>query len=234
MKDNEIKEIKEEIQENDAALFKKVDINRLGNLEAQIEKGFKKASEAYFTIGSALWTIHHNGYYRINGFKNIADYAHERFELSKSTSNNYIRVIDKFAEIDGGKVLGIQERFRPFSCSQLVAMLPFPPELIEKATPDMSVRTIKGLGKMGQLPDEGLDDGYEMDNDTADTTKGTASNNFLPPPDIQDGRTFLFESADFEEIVASRDSLVMALDSMKNDEKFRGKNVRFVLELVYD
>lgn len=229
MKGNEIKEIQEEIQENDAALFKKADIHRLSSLETQIEKGFQKASEAYFTIGSALWTIHHNGYYRINGFKNIADYAYERFELSKSTSNNYIRVIDRFAQIDGGKVIGIQERFRPFSCSQLVAMLPFPPELIEKATPDMSVRKIKGLGKMEPL----LDGDYDMEDDTADAAEGTASSSFLPPPDIQDGRTFLFESADFEEIVASRDSLVMALDSMKNDEKFKGKNVRFVLELVY-
>lgn len=82
MKDKEINEIKEEIQESDAALFKKADINRLNTLESQIEKGFRKAPDAYFSIGSALWTIHRNGYYRINGFKNIADYAYERFELS--------------------------------------------------------------------------------------------------------------------------------------------------------
>ena len=230
MKENEMNEIKEEIQENDAALFKKADISRLGTLEAQIKKGFQKASDAYFSIGSALWTIHHHGYYRINGFKNIADYAYERFELSKSTSNNYIRVIERFADIDGGKVLGIQEKFRLFSCSQLVAMLTFSPELIEKVTPDMPVRKIKAIGKMGMLPD----DGNSIDDNTTDIAEGFMEGTPLPPPDIGDGRTFLHEFASFEEILNSRDSLIMALDNMKNDEHFKGKNVRFVLELAYD
>lgn len=234
MKENEMNEIKEQIQENDAALFKKTDISRLGTLEAQIKKGFQKASDAYFSIGSALWTIHHYGYYRINGFKNIADYAYERFELSKSTSNNYIRVIERFADIDGGKVLGIQERFRLFSCSQLVAMLAFPPELIEKVTPDMPVRKIKGIGKMGMLSDGTPDNGNGMDDDAGDDAGGFMEGSPFPPPDIGDGRTFLHEFASFEEILNSRDSLIMALDNMKNDEHFKGKNVRFVLELAYD
>lgn len=234
MKDKEINEIKEEIQESDAALFKKADINRLNTLESQIEKGFRKASDAYFSIGSALWTIHRNGYYRINGFKNIADYAYERFELSKSTSNNYIRVIDRFADIDGGRVLGIQEKFRPFSCSQLVAMLNFPPELIEKVTPDMPVRKIKGLGKMDMPLNEIPDNANDTDMESEDFAATLETDSFIPPPDIGDGRTFLLESTNFEEIVKSRDSLVMALDNMRNDEKFKGKNVRFVLELVYD
>ena len=234
MKDEETNRIKEEIQESDATLFKKADINRLNTLETQIEKGFRKASDAYFSIGSALWTIHQHGYYRINGFKNIADYAYERFELSKSTSNNYIRVIDRFADIDGGRVLGIQEHFRSFSCSQLVAMLNFPPELIEKITPDMSVRKIKGLGKMGGSPDEIPDDLNDIDKNIGAHATTLETDSFPPPPDIGDGRTFLLESTDFEEIIRSRDSLVMALDNMRNDEKFKGKNVRFVLELVYD
>lgn len=234
MKDKELNEIKKEIQENDAALFKKADINRLNTLESQIEKGFRKASDAYFSIGSALWTIHHHGYYRINGFKNIADYAYERFELSKSTSNNYIRVIDRFADIAEGKVLDIQENFRLFSCSQLVAMLNFPPELIEKITPDMSVRKIKELGKMDIYPDGLPDNSRDADIENRDSTAISETDMFPLPPDIRDGRTFLLESENFEEIIKSRDSLVMALDNMRNDEKFKGKNIRFVLELVYD
>lgn len=234
MKDEEIKKIKEEIQDKDATLFKKTDINRLNTLETQIEKGFRKASDAYFSIGSALWMIHHHGYYRINGFKNITDYAYERFELSRSTSNNYIRVIDRFADIDGGRVLGIQEKFSSFSCSQLVAMLNFPPELIEKITPDMSVRKIKEFGKMDVSPDEAPDNIRDIDKNIKAPAMTLETDSFPPPPDIGDGRTFLLESSNFEEIIRSRDSLVMALDNMRNDENFKGKNIRFVLELVYD
>ena len=113
-------------------------------------------------------------------------------------------------------------------------MLNFPPELIEKVTPDMPVRKIKGLGKMDMPLNEIPDNANDTDMESEDFAATLETDSFIPPPDIGDGRTFLLESTNFEEIVKSRDSLVMALDNMRNDEKFKGKNVRFVLELVYD
>ncbi|MCG4753602.1 hypothetical protein L0N02_20985, partial [Blautia faecis] len=75
---------------------------------------------AYITIGCALWQIHHGEYYRIDNYKNIAEFALNAYELKKATTHNYIKVIEKFGEIVDGKAIGLKEEYKPFKCSQLV------------------------------------------------------------------------------------------------------------------
>lgn len=126
------KDISEEFENAEVLDFGKKDFNAYSKLQENIEKGFTKASDAYVLIACSLWQIYHNEYYRIDNYKTIADFALEKYELKKSSTHNYIKVAEKFGNIVNGKITGLKEEFKFFKCSQLINMLTFTPEQIEK------------------------------------------------------------------------------------------------------
>ena len=102
-------EIVAEMENTEVTAFGKKDLRTFNTLKSNIEKGFSRASDAYITIGCALWQIHHGEYYRIDNYKNIAEFALDAYELKKATTHNYIKVIEKFGEIVDGKAIGLKE-----------------------------------------------------------------------------------------------------------------------------
>ena len=136
-----------DIENAEIPVFGKRDTASYNKLKNNIEKGFTKASAAYVDIACALWQIHHNEYYRIDNYKNIAEFALDAFEIKKTATHNYIRVVEKFGNITDGKATGLQDVYKDFKCSQLVNMLSFTPEQIEAVQPDWSVRKIIEFGK---------------------------------------------------------------------------------------
>ena len=136
-----------DIENAEIPVFGKRDTASYNKLKNNIEKGFTKASAAYVDIACALWQIHHNEYYRIDNYKNIAEFALDAFEIKKTATHNYIRVVEKFGNIADGKATGLQDAYKDFKCSQLVNMLSFTPEQIEAVQPDWSVRKIIEFGK---------------------------------------------------------------------------------------
>ena len=227
-------EIVTDIAEAEKLDFGKRDLRSFNSLKNVIEKGFMKASEAYVTIGCALWQIQRNEYYRIDNYKNVAEFALDAYEIKKAATYNYIKVIEKFGVIENGKALGLQEEFKPFKCSQLVAMLPFTPEQIEQVQPDWTVRRITEFGKA--LPTSAdIEDSEEYEQmDIVDASDLAPDADFMPAPEIVDSSISLGEFETFDDILSNRDALENALYHMKNDANFHGKKIRFVLELAYD
>ena len=203
---------------------------------ANIEKGFVKASEAYVLIACNLWQINHDEYFRIDSFKSIADFALEKFEMKKATVYNYIKVIDKFGEVIDGKALGLKEQFKLFKCSQLINMLSFTPEQLEAVDPAWSVRRIIEFGKSPLLDTqenaEDSDGGSMVDSEEPDEN-GNAQM-YMTIPEINDGRTHLFEFTNLDDIEKRMSDIRSAFNNMKNDKDFKNKNVRLVIELAYD
>lgn len=72
-----------DIENAEIPVFGKRDTASYNKLKNNIEKGFTKASAAYVDIACALWQIHHNEYYRIDNYKNIAEFALDAFEIKK-------------------------------------------------------------------------------------------------------------------------------------------------------
>lgn len=234
---NKGNEVLAEIEQAEAVTFGKKDFTAYNRLMANIEKGFVKASDAYVTISCALWEIYHNEYYRIDGYKTIVDFAQDKYDFRKSTTHNYIKVMEKFGEIVDGKAKGLKEQFKPFKCSQLIYMLTFTPEQLESVKPEWSVRDIIEFGKMPlQVEEQNIDDS-EADEDTSDGDSSGSEDfagEFLTPPEIETGRTFLAEFKDLSEMDKIQDSILSAYENMRNDPNFKNKNVRFVLELAFD
>lgn len=220
----EKKELKQDIVTDIAnaeqLTFGKRDMRSFNSLKVAIEKGFTKASEAYVSIGCALWQIQRNEYYRIDNYKNVAEFALDAFEIKKAATYNYIKVIEKFGVIENDKAIGLREEFKAFKCSQLVAMLTFTPEQIEQVQPDWTVRRITEFGKALPTSDDIEADAIEVE--------------FMPAPTIVDSSISLGEFESFDDIVASREALEFAMSHLKNDANFQDKKIRFVLELAYD
>lgn len=226
----------EKIEEAEVLSFGKRDRTVYARMISNIEKGFTKASEAYVLIACNLWQIHHDEYFRIDNYKSIADFALDVFEMKKATVHNYIKVIEKFGDIENGKAKGLQERYSAFKCSQLINMLTFTPEQLEQVQPDWSVRQIIAFGKEG-LPDAesstAADSSVSTDSSESDSENDNVSD-YMTAPEINSGRTFLMEFDDLNDIDAHKEQLLNAFINMKNDKDFQNKNVRFVLELAFD
>ena len=219
--------------------FGKRDYNAYKRMLANIEKGFIKASEAYVLIACNLWQINHDEYFRIDSFKSIADFALEKFEMKKATVYNYIKVIDKFGEVVDGKALGLKEQFKPFKCSQLINMLSFTPEQLEAVDPAWSVRRIIEFGKAPLIDADVPDDETLLDlSDSADISADLEDNGsaqvYMALPEINAGRTQLFEFTNSSDIEKHIEDIRSAFNNMKNDKDFKNKNVRLVIELAYD
>ena len=212
--------------------FGRRDLRSFNSLKNVIEKGFSKASEAYVTIGCALWQIQRNEYYRIDNYKNVAEFALDVYEIKKAATYNYIKVIDKFGVIENDKALGLREEFKAFKCSQLVAMLTFTPEQIEQVQPDWTVRRITEFGKALPTSTDIEDD--EEDGEDSEIVEADAVEDFMPVPEVLGGSVLLGEFLTFDDIFSQREKLETVLDDLKNDANFQGKKIRFVLELAYD
>lgn len=232
LKDSVSTDIVTDIAKAEPLAFGKRDLRSFNSLKNVIEKGFTKASEAYVTIGCALWQIQRNEYYRIDNYKNVAEFALDAYEIKKAATYNYIKVIEKFGVIENDKALGLREEFKAFKCSQLVAMLTFTPEQIEQVQPDWTVRKITEFGKA--LPtSSGIEDDEE-DGEEPETVEADAVEDFMPVPEVLGGSVLLGEFLTFDDIFSQREKLETVLDDLKNDANFQGKKIRFVLELAYD
>lgn len=223
------------IENAEVVNFGKRDMNTYSSLTNKIEKGFMKASEAYVTIGCALWQIHHNEFYRIDNYKSIAEYAEDKFEIKKATTHNYIKVIEKFGEVVDGKALGLKEEFKPFKCSQLVCMLTFTPAQIEQVQPDWTTRKIIAFGKSPLV----VEDAEEVENDgtslpDSEETSSDVKTGFMSAPEIESSRVVLDTYESFEELINEREKLESAFNDMKKDKNFSKKKIRFVLELAIE
>lgn len=233
----QINDITTELENAEVTTFGKRDLRAFNTLKCNIEKGFTKASDAYITIGCSLWQIHHNEFYRIDNYKNIAEFALDCFELKKATTHNYIKVIEKFGEIVDGKALGLKEEYKPFKCSQLVNMTAFTPEQLEQVKPDWTVKQIIEFGK-NSLALEESEDAEAPKEDDENVIDGEAeemdATAYMTVPELETGRTQLITCDSFDDLIENREVLENAFNDMKQDKNFAKKKIRFVLELAFD
>lgn len=225
-----------DIESAEVPVFGKRDVNAFNKLKIGIEKGFMKASAAYVDIACALWQIYHNEYYRIDNYKNIAEFALDAFEIKKTATHNYIRVVEKFGNITDGKATGLQDAYKDFKCSQLVNMLSFTPEQIEAVQPDWSVRKIVEFGKqpLAIETEDPEDAQQEVIDSEATEIEDVEESETMNSPEIETGRVPLKMCNSFEELLSCREQVENAYNDMKNDDHFKNKKIRYVLELIYE
>lgn len=235
--DNEMEEIVADFQFAGSSDFKKKEIDTYNRLMADLESALQTTSNAFVSIACNLWEIHHNEYYRIDSYKTIAEFALDKYEMKKSATHNYIRVIERFGKIVLGKAKGLKTDYEAFSCSQLVHMLTFTPEQLKQVKPEWTVRQIDEFGRSSCLLETPSDSQTAAEADADDTdfsVDASAAEPELIVPNIEAGRIFLSDYEDFEELIQNRCFIEKVLFDMRNDVNFKYKKVRLVVELAYD
>lgn len=88
--------------------------------EIGLNKAMQRAKLSFFEVG--YWLYHANdkyGFLSKNGYNNIAEYAYEKFGLSKSATYDLIKVYRRFRDETG---LSLDPNYHHLNQSQLIAL----------------------------------------------------------------------------------------------------------------
>lgn len=131
--------------------------------DAQLQKEYKKRcgiirkqvaniQSSFLTIAFQLHWIREHNMFKLEGCKNIYDYAEKEYGIGRTSCCNLVCIVEHFASRDGnGNVIeSIAECYQNFTASQLVAMIGMSEEGKKQVTPDMSVRAINRMRKEEQ------------------------------------------------------------------------------------
>lgn len=122
----------------------------LEDAEVFIRSNLQSAVRSVIATGFYLKHIRDNEMYLEAGYKNVNEYAMDRFGLSASATSRYITRNTRFSR--GGNSPLIDDRFKDFSKSQLQEMLGMSDEQLEQVTPDMTVREIRSMARPKEVP----------------------------------------------------------------------------------
>ena len=122
----------------------------LEDAEVFIRSNLQSAVRSVIATGFYLKHIRDNELYLEAGYKNINEYAMDRFGLSASATSRYITRNTRFSR--GGNSPLIDDRFKDFSKSQLQEMLGISDEQLEQVTPAMTVREIRNMARPKEIP----------------------------------------------------------------------------------
>lgn len=140
-------ETPEVITYTDAAWYQNVSLE---DAEVFIRSNLQSAVRSVIATGFYLKHIRDNELYLEAGYKNINEYAMDKFGLSASATSRYITRNTKFSK-DGNSPF-IDDKFKDFSKSQLQEMLGMNDEQLEQVTPDMTVREIRNMARPKEIP----------------------------------------------------------------------------------
>ena len=140
-------ETPEVIKHTDTEWYRDVSLE---DAEVFIRSNLQSAVRSVIATGFYLKHIRDNELYLEAGYKNINEYAMDRFGLSASATSRYITRNTRFSR--GGNSPLIDDRFKDFSKSQLQEMLGMSDEQLEQVTTDMTVREIRSMARPKEIP----------------------------------------------------------------------------------
>lgn len=117
---------------------------------AKIQDAINRTRSEFMYIGMLLLEVDAYGYYTEAGFSDVYEYAETTFGFKRSSTNNFMRVYRKF-----GEAMGIQDRFKKFSYSQLVEMCSMNDNQIASCSPEMSVLRLREVKKGSSVQTSG-------------------------------------------------------------------------------
>lgn len=114
--------------------------------KGQIDKAYQKMETSYLETAFAVHAIYKHKLYYLDNYKNIYDFTKENYNIARGTCNNFINICEKFGTLnENGNVMELSDEYKGYGISQLAVMLAFPKELLDKCSPDRSVRDLKKM-----------------------------------------------------------------------------------------
>lgn len=112
----------------------------------QIDSAYKNMEKCYLDTAFALHSIYQNQLYKIDNFKNIYDFAKEKYNIARGTCNTFINICEKFGvKNENGNISQLALEYEKYSASQLAVMLTFSVALLNRCNSGMTVRELKRM-----------------------------------------------------------------------------------------
>ena len=112
-------------------------------LNGRIESTFRNMAGNFIALGFWLKQVKAGDKFKEDGYKDIWEYAKDKYGISRSACSRWMAINDKFSE--NGNSPTLAEEYRNYGKSQLQEMLYLEDSQLNAVTPGMTVRDIKGL-----------------------------------------------------------------------------------------
>lgn len=124
---------------------------------------FNDVANSYIQIGGYLNEMVQTKYYEVLDYKSIYEYAFDRFNLSKTTCNNFINLYKKFGEETGMyDDYALKEEFEEYSYSQLVELISVDESKLLDYSSNLTIKEIRTLKKIDKYKDYLLSEGKKI------------------------------------------------------------------------
>lgn len=113
--------------------------------ESTFDKELAKQAESFVRVGYLLKIARDTTILADSGYTSVAEFAENRYGLSKDVVSRYIRINDRFSE--NGYSEQLAEQYKGFGYSKLAIMLTLPDAVADALTPQMSKSEITAVQK---------------------------------------------------------------------------------------
>lgn len=137
------KEIIKSVENNIDGLYENLTYKELN---WRIEKTFRNMAENFIELGFWLKQVRKDEKFKEDGYKDIWEYAKDKYGISRSKCSRYMDINDKFSE--NGNSPTLAEEYRNYGKSQLQEMLYLEGRRLDMVTPGMTVSDIRELRKL--------------------------------------------------------------------------------------
>lgn len=227
----QLKEIDEKNSKAELAEDKRL-YNRF---KKQIDKAYASMEKSYLDTALALHSIYTRKLYKLDGFANIYDFAQDTYGIKKTTCNSFINICEKFGlPNENGTMVKLQDSYVDYKPSQLMVMVAFPQDLLNKCDKDMTVRQLKQMFKEYKEDLNALEMDYSVIDVTEESSEVSEHSEKMNEPESLDidkdcNDLFVAKANDFEEILNMQEIIEEALEDVKKAGKKKAKlEVRIV------
>lgn len=217
----QLKEIDEKNSKAELAEDKRL-YNRF---KKQIDKAYASMEKSYLDTALALHSIYSRKLYKLDGFANIYDFAQDTYGIKKTTCNSFINICEKFGlPNENGTMVKLQDSYVDYKPSQLMVMVAFPQDLLNKCDKDMTVRQLKQMFKEYKEDLNALemnDSVIDVTEESSEVSEHSEKMNEPEPLDIDKDCNDLFiaRANDFEEFLNMQEIIEEALEDVKKAGK---------------
>lgn len=121
------------------------EIKTYQEFEKQFDTELEKQAESFIKVGYLLKIARDTEILKESGYKTVAEFAKERYGLTKDIVSRYIRINDRFSK--NGYSEELEDQYKGFGYSKLAIMLTLPDSIIGALDPQMSKSGIEEVQK---------------------------------------------------------------------------------------
>lgn len=159
--------------EKPAQIDPKVLEKELKKRTAIIRKEMGRIESSFLTIAFQIYWVYDTDSFKLMGYKNIYDYAEDEFNIKKTTTHNFLCIVENFAERDeNGKIIEkLIDKWKDFTVSKLTRCVALTDENRKIVTPQTTVKKLEEMIKQQKELEEKQEETEEKEEDKKDAKK---------------------------------------------------------------